>query len=182
MQVSNCGAKMNFLLSSFSLPDVLFTYSRIAEHLPSIVLLITFLRKFPHSYRLMYWWISATSRFKEIIWILLFVKILFGWAAVELQLGYQEDVWGAGSLSKMHFCPEFKPYIQTVYLMPSFLVGSNMNKACAGSLQLSSCEIRLICPPVNVVSLEQNSAHNDISFNFVVCFCLTCITVYILTL
>lgn len=75
--------------------------------------------------------------------------------AVELQLGYQEDVEGAGSLSKMHFCPELKPYTQTAYLMPSFLVGSNTNKACAVFLQLSSCQIRLICPPVNVVSLEQ---------------------------
>lgn len=68
-------------------------------------------------------WISATSRFKEIIRILLFLKTSFAWVAVELQLAYQEDVEGAGSLSKMHFCPELKPYIQKVYLMPSFFGG-----------------------------------------------------------
>lgn len=62
--------------------------------------------------------------------------------AVDLELGYQEDVEGAGSLSKMHFCPELKPYIQKVYLMPSFLVGSNMNKACAGSLQVNCQPVR----------------------------------------
>lgn len=62
--------------------------------------------------------------------------------AVELQLEYQENVEGAGSLSKMHFCPEIKPYIQTVYLMPSFLVGSNMNEAYPGSLQVNCHPVR----------------------------------------
>lgn len=64
----------------------------------------------------MYQWISATSRFKEIIQILLFVKTSFAWVVVELQLEYQEGVEGASSLSKMHFCPELKPYIQTQYI------------------------------------------------------------------
>lgn len=75
-----------------------------------------------------------------------------------IELGHQEDVEGACSLSKTHFCPDLKPYIQRVSLMPYFLVGFNMHKACAGSLQLiklSSSEIRCIFPPVNVVSLEQ---------------------------
>lgn len=62
--------------------------------------------------------------------------------AVELQLGYQGDVEGDGLLSKMHFCPELKPYIEIVYLMPSSLVGSDMNKACAGSLQVNCHPVR----------------------------------------
>lgn len=169
---------MNFLLSSFSLPDVLFTLSLGNTSLA--VLQITFLRKFPHSYRLTYERISATSRFKGIIRILLFVKTSFAWVAVELQLGYQGDVEGDGSLSKMHFCPELKPYIQRVYLMPSFLVGSNMNKACAGSLQVVILWDQMNLPTCKCCFSWTNLAHNYLSFNFVVCFCLRCITVYIL--
>lgn len=44
------------------------------------------------------------------------MKISFAWVAVELQLEYQEGVEGAGSLSKMHFCPELKPYMETQYI------------------------------------------------------------------
>lgn len=43
----------------------------------------------------MYEQISATSGFKEIIRILLFVKTSFAWVAVELQLGYQGAVEGS---------------------------------------------------------------------------------------
>lgn len=77
---------------------------------------------------------------------------------MELQLGYQEDIEGACSLSRMHFCSDLKPYMQAVSLMSYSLVGFNMHKACAGSLQvlkLSFSKIRCIFPPVNVVSLEQ---------------------------
>lgn len=179
-----------YLIQRFS--AVNFQFTRCAVYLLlrlgnaslSTVLQISFLRKFPHSYRPMYLWIPATPRFWEITLILLFAKASFAWVAVELQLGYLEDEEGACSLSKMHFCPDLKSYIKTVSLMPYVLVGFNRHQACAGSLQvikLPSSEIRCIFPPVNVVSLEQTWP-TIFSFGFVVCFCLKCITVYILTL